>query len=202
MEIILPLHYFPNIAYFSYLKRSAKVFLDPQEHYQKGTFRNSTTILGPNGAQNLIIPIRKSAKSLIGAKEIAYDMPWHMQHIKSIRTAYSSAPYYEYYSEVIFDLLREQESSLWKLNMQILNQCVSWLKLPTKLTALTDESMQIMMEQNIPLVRPLLSLKYTEEVHHLTKNYPQIFEYKFGFVDNLSIIDLLMCCGPSAAQYI
>ena len=30
------------------------------------------------------------------------------------------------------------------------------------------------------------------------KEYSQVFEYKYGFLENLSILDLIFNCGPEA----
>jgi len=201
MNVILPLFYLPNIHYFSVISRNKSIILDNREIYQKGSFRNSSILLGPNGPQKIIVPVKKHKLKAYKELEIAYDMPWHLQHVKSIQTAYSNAPFYEYYADGILEILKEKEKSLWELNTQLLMRCLKWLHLEPDIQMLTQ--VENLTDPHGKAINDLhQSYEGIEfEIHH-QKPYAQVFEYKFGFVPHLSILDLLMCCGPSATRYL
>ena len=48
-NILIELHYLPSIQYFTKLLHYPTVYLETQEHYVKGTYRNRCNIASANG---------------------------------------------------------------------------------------------------------------------------------------------------------
>jgi hypothetical protein len=151
------------------------------EHYQKGSFRNRCHIAGPNGVQRLSIPLVKGKHNQMPIKEvrIAYDEPWQVRHWRSIRTAYGNAPYFEHYADDLAPHYEKHYTFLFDLNLEllrlVLQQKLGW------------QGEIVLSTSYIPADLP----------KDLPQQYPQVFEDKHGFLPDLSILDLLFCCGKN-----
>ncbi|MEZ4949950.1 MAG: WbqC family protein [Saprospiraceae bacterium] len=98
---LIELHYLPNIQYMSKWYLYDEIILEGSENYSKGGFRNRCMIATSLGAKRLSIPLQKGKNNQTSIKEvkIAYDQDWQTQHWRSIKTAYNSAPYFEFYAD-------------------------------------------------------------------------------------------------------
>ena len=67
---VFPLFYLPNVEFFKNLQsfKDQTILVEKYEHYPKQTFRNRTSIAGPNGILNLSVPIKRESEKYI--KEI------------------------------------------------------------------------------------------------------------------------------------
>jgi len=169
--------------------------LEQHEHYQKRSSRNRCTVLTSNGPENLSIPLKKGKnnKTNIREVEISYDENWMRNHIEAIKSAYGSSAFINYYLDDIEALLYQESSLLWDLNWATLN----WMK---KQLGISNEFKLSESFEKINKEEPLMRVEANK--NQPSKPYAQVFEYKFGFVDNLSILDLLFCMGPEAKNYI
>ncbi len=188
-HIILPTSYCAPISHYA-LKIQFPTITEIQEHFQKRSWRNKMAILAPNGIQNLSIPLEKGkTQTLITDVQIAYHEDWIKAHTNAIRTAYSSAPYFEYYINELVEILQSRFEKLFDLN-EILE---SWLS--KKLDIHYDKLHTSSFEKN-----------YSAEFYDFRRKpincqlpyYHQVFEDKFGFTQGLSILDLLFNCGPES----
>lgn len=188
---ILPSVYFGNIAYFHILLHHEKVLIDLNEPYQKQTFRSRCEYLSANGIAKLSIPvIRPNGKAtLMKEVEISNAENWRKDHLKAIESAYARTPYYIYYIDAITAILQTDHQFLWELNEALLKYCIEKVGLTVGLSY---------TEQQHPLKendwRIIFSLK---KQAFETKRYIQTFEERFGFQNNLSILDLLFNEGPN-----
>ena len=144
MELVIDLHFLPCIEYFCALIRHQKVFLESDESYVKGSFRNKAFIVTSNGKQRLSIPLKrgKHQQKNIQTVEISYNEDWQRQHWKSIKTAYENAPYWEDYSyDIASLLLQADKKTLWEYNLNVLNGLLEILNINSEIL-LTDEYLQ------------------------------------------------------------
>ncbi|MCC7299193.1 MAG: WbqC family protein [Bacteroidia bacterium] len=151
--------------------------------FEKQTFRNRIAIAGPNGVQNLIIPIAHTGhKQDFNEVKISSQENWQRQHQASLNAAYRKSPFYEFYDYKIHALMQENTDSL----------------------ALCIESSILLLCQAFQLpIQP----QFTNEFNHQFQSFPlpeysQVFENKFGFRDGLSALDLLFNLGPEASDYL
>ena len=197
MKIALCPTYLPNIENFSWMISQKKVHFYGGLNYQKQSLRNRAEIYGANGKLKLTIPIkhlhggfRKLDKDVC----IAYDIDWQKKHWKSICSAYRSSPYFEYFESELYPFFQKKEITLFLLNIRLIE----------KLMLLIDHSFDYEIikpkAKKIEKINSLISSK--KEVKSEFKEYVQVFGNKFGFLPNLSILDLLFNLGPETKTYL
>lgn len=197
MKILLPIFYLPPISWFSeFLKEENEVVLEQFENFPKQTYRNRTNIYGANGKLSLIIPIHHTGKRCVKDLEISYAEDWQKLHWKSIKNAYQSSPYFEYYETKLENIFKDQPITLLAFNLKALKVILEILK-TEKEYSLTEEYVQSVDFFNF---REKFSAKKDSE--YQMNEYYQTFSDKLGFIKDLSIIDLICNLGPESATYI
>ena len=174
-------------------------WIDGWEHYQKQSYRNRCALYGPNCVQTLQVPILKSETHNPMTKDIriAYQTPWQKNHFNTIRSLYKSSPFFDYYADDILPFYERRYDFLLDYNRAILEVCLKWLKMPnnTILTADYEHTPDCPDYRNT--IHPKTSHQAPDE-HFVAQPYTQVFDERFGFIPNLSIIDLAMNCGPES----
>ena len=189
--------YLPNVKYCAWIVQQQKIYFSGSTTYQKQTFRNRTEIYGANGKLKLTVPIRHThggVKSLDNEVCIAYDMDWQKQHWKSICAAYRSAPYFEFYEADLESFYQEKKVLLFDFNLSLL----------TRIMALLDLSFSYEIVRWNPDIQKRMDhliLAKSEEAENF-ETYTQVFGTKFGFIPNLSILDVLFNLGPNSGAYL
>ncbi len=198
-HILVELQYFPSIQYFSKLLAYKKVEIEQHENYTKRSYRNRCHIASANGLQRLSIPLAKGKNESqnIRAVKIANDENWQSKHWTAIQSAYGSAPFFEFYADEIRPFFEEKQTFLFDYNIKILaclldllGMAVNW-----QLTAAYDKNPSEALDfrnQISPKINPKNDANFQSPV------YGQVFEEKLGFIENLSILDLLFCKGPES----
>ena len=198
--ILLSTAYFAPVSYFTKLATIPEIHIEEHEHFIKQTYRNRTVILGANGPVSLIVPVVKGREQKIKIKElrIAYDEDWQRNHWKTICSAYNSSPFFEYYFDEIEIIFRKKSVFLYDLNQLITETILGILEIPVKIKP-TDAFEKI--PDGIMNFRERISPKLhriADDPHFVAKPYTQVFSEKFGFIPDLSILDLIFNEGPSA----
>ncbi|SNV50990.1 WbqC-like protein family [Chryseobacterium taklimakanense] len=197
MKILLPIFYLPPVSWFSvFLHHDSEVVLEQYENFPKQTYRNRANIYGANGKLSLIIPIHHNGKRAMKDIEISYSENWQHLHWKSIKNAYQSSPYFEFYEDHLKQIFDSEEKSLIKFNLRALEIILKLLK-TEKAYSLNDEYARNPAEINY---REKFSAKQPSEFE--MEEYYQTFSDKLGFLADLSIIDLLCNKGPESLTYI
>jgi hypothetical protein len=201
MTALLSTAYLPPVQYISkFLK--GPVLIEQHENFQKQSFRNRCCIIGANGMQQLVIPVKKmhGEKMPVQSVEIDYSSPWVNIHKKSIRSAYQNSAYYEFYADDFNALYDTRVPGLFDWNMVCLKTIFTFLKLNTEILTTTG---YIKNENEMDDYRDSISSKprlYKEDPHFKPTVYQQVFTERFGFQPNLSIIDLIFNEGPRAKE--
>ena len=188
--------YFGPIDYYAEMVKSQSLNIEVCENFQKQTYRNRMNILGANGKLMLNIPTLHDGTRIFKDLQPSYEYDWQKEHIKSLKSAYQSSPYFEYYEDDIIPILEKKEKFLLDLNLktiEFMNQ-----KLNLDLEIKQTESYQIIDKEFD--FRNQFSAKKPAQ-YELTE-YAQVFDDKFEFVSDLSILDLLFSEGPSAVVYL
>lgn len=178
-----------------------QIQIEAHEHYIKGGFRNRFCIATANGIASIGIPLRKGKNEgqSIKSVEIAYETDWQRQSWNTIKSAYQRAPFFEHYAESVQPLLTHRHKYLYDLNWESLHLILRWLKWPT---TISESEIYQKTEQTLSAVDFRNKMKVNNRSEFESKPYPQVFEDKWGFISNLSILDLLFCMGPEAAKYL
>ena len=196
-KVLLPLFYLPPISWFSiFSDENNQITFEQFEHFPKQTYRNRTCIFGTNGKLPLIIPIHHNGKRAFKDIEISYAERWQNLHWKSIKTAYQSSPYFEYYENYLEKIYKNQPKFLIDFNLKSLEIINNILKI-NKEFSLTEEYIKSPEEKDF---REYFSAKKEPEMPQ--KEYYQTFSDKLGFIKDLSILDLLCNIGPESYSYL
>ncbi|SDE96232.1 WbqC family protein [Epilithonimonas hungarica] len=196
-KVLLPIFYLPPVSWFSvFLDEENEVLFEQFENFPKQTYRNRAAIYGANGKLPLIIPIKHTGKREVKDIEVSFAEDWRKLHWKSIKTAYQSTPYFEYYEDKLKKIYEEQIISLKDFNLKALGIILDILKTEKKYE-LTDEYFKNPEAEDY---REKFSAK-SESPSEFEKYY-QSFSDKNGFIKDLSILDLLCNIGPESLTYI
>ena len=197
MKILLPIFYLPPLSWFAvFLKVENEVVLEQFENFPKQTYRNRANIYGANGRLSLIIPTRHTGKRIMKETEISHRENWQQLHWKSIKTAYQSSPYFEFYEEKLEKIFEFKTDSLIEFNLNALKIIQDILK-TEKAYSLNNDYVKIPLEENY---REKFSAK--KETEFEMEQYYQIFSDKLGFEKDLSILDLICNKGPETLTYL
>lgn len=196
-KILLPIFYLPPISWFSvFLNPENEITFEQFENFPKQTYRNRAIIYGANGKLPLIIPIKHTGKRELKDIQISYVEDWQKIHWKSIKTAYQSTPYFEYYEDKLKAIFDEKIDSLLEFNLKTLKIVLDILKTEKEFT-LTEEYFKNPELENY---REKFSAKTESETE--MAQYYQSFSDKNGFIKDLSILDLICNIGPESLTYL
>lgn len=196
-QSLLPIFYLPPISWFSeFLDENTEILLEKFEHFPKQTYRNRANIYGANGKLSLIIPIHHNGKREMKDIEISYAENWQKLHWKSIKTAYQSSPYFEFYEDYIADIYQFKDKFLLDYNLKSLEIIQKILK-SDKTFGFTESYNKTTDFKDF---RNYFSAKV--ETSAELEEYYQTFSDKMGFIKDLSILDLICNKGPESATYI
>lgn len=197
MTLLYPT-YFPNISSYIVMAHAEKLVFEVQDSYQKQTYRNRCYICGANGKLGLHIPVQYSQKNRQNTSEILIDNSsnWQSIHWKSLESAYKTSPYFEYYQDDLVSLFTTKKESLLGFNLECIEIINSCLNLSIKYS----KSLEFNKEKQQKEYRYLVNARKESEIK--INPYIQVFQEKHGFINNLSILDLLFNEGPNAKSYI
>ncbi len=196
-NILLPVFYLPPVSWFSeFLNAENEIIFEQFENFPKQTYRNRTNIYGANGKLSLIIPINHNGSRIFKDIEISYREDWQKLHWKSIKTAYQSSPYFEYYEDKLIKLYESRSKFLLDFNLKSIEIVQNILK-TEKAYSLNNEYVKFPEEVNF---RERFSAKNPSEYE--MNEYYQTFSDKMGFLKDLSILDLICNKGPESVTYL
>ena len=197
MEVLVQPTYFPSISNLVAMANASKVTFEVDDNFQKQTNRNRMYIYSPNGLQMLNVPVKHGSQLHQKTKDIRIenDFDWQKQHFKSLEAAYRSSPFFEYFEDNIVPIFQKKHTFLLDLNFE------------------TFEFINASLRANFTFD------KTTEYHHHVSESdfrllangkkdpsvfepYPQVFQEKAGFLNNLSVLDLIFNEGKFALEYL
>jgi len=199
--IVIESQYFPPLEYFSLIKDESEIMIDGHEHFVKQTYRNRCYILTSNKILPLSVPLNGVNKK-ISTQSIKIDasVDWRKDHWRAITSAYNRSPFFEYYDQYIYDIIYGKYELLIDLNKEILSFCLKVLQLDVKIAYSEKyiETRDTGFQDYRSVIHPKIG--HLHRKIHKTKAYTQVFGNNFA--SNLSILDLVFCCGPDSRNYI
>ena len=195
-KILIP-PYFGPISTWAEIY-NCDVIWDIHKNYNKQSYRNRTFIHSANGVQKLTVPIKHSLiKFTLNDSYIDNSTNWQQIHWKSIKIAYSSSPYFEFYKDSLEVFFSKKYTKLLDLNMKTIKMVSEWLEVDQN----NDFSKKYVEDYNIKFdLRNLIEHK--NKIKKLIPKYTQVFSNKNGFINDLSIIDLIFNEGPNSLRFL
>lgn len=209
--MLLSIAYFPPISYFALIAKYRDVCIEACENYQKQSWRNRCRYYAADGPQYLNFPIvHEGTHELpISRIKVDYSTPWVLKTKRAITSAYDSSACFEYYKDELFSILDSHPETLFDLDMQIIKFFLRKTGIEANIR-LTEEYVAPDPAEGAEGrygrdYREILHPKRPDTVLKdlgLEKPYFQVFARKYGFIPNLSIMDLLFNEGPDSIMYL
>ena len=179
------------------------VYIEACENYQKQSWRNRCRILAADGPAYLNFPIVHEGSHELPITEIKvdYSTPWVLKTKRAIASAYESSAYFDYYKDDLFAILDSRPETLFELDMRIIRFFLDKIGIAAELR-LTDT---FQPSSGVDDYREVLHPKRPNTVLKdlgLEKPYFQVFARKYGFISDLSIMDLLFNEGPDSICFL
>ena len=200
MTVLIHPTYFPSISHFVAMVKADAITFEMEDNFQKQTNRNRTYIYSPNGIQLLNIPVKHSKERHQKTKEVKIetDFDWQKQHFKSLEAAYRSSPFFEFFEDDIRPLFKKKHTYLMDLNFETIELVSKCLRMKLAYNT-TTEYFQEVDSNSVMDFRKLANGKKDD---YKFEPYTQVFEEKQGFLNNLSILDVLFNEGKYTLDYL
>lgn len=199
--ILLSSAYLAPVEYYTKLYAADRVLVERYDHYMKQTYRNRCVIVGANGTLALTIPTEKDdhLKVLMKDVRISDHGNWRHVHWNALESAYRNSPFFEYYADDFRCFYEKKYPFLWDFNQALCEVVCSLIDLHPKMAGTTDYQTEWSSDTTDfrQLIHPKIDYKEADPSFHPLPYY-QVFKEKFGFIPNLSIVDLLFNMGPES----
>jgi hypothetical protein len=211
-------HYVPWLRYFEKIARcDAFVVLDNIQ-FSKNGWQNRNAIKGPQGRQLLTVPVHAHQDAAINEVTIDNKVHWQAKHWKSIEQAYRRAPHFDQYAPALKVVYEKEWTHLHELNAHMLAIYLEALAIKTPITYASDLNvLGTATDRLVNIIHAVGGDAYYSGAHalevyldadalaaagialKLQQWTPPVYPQLHGdFLPDLSIIDLLMNCGPDS----
>ena len=189
--------YWGPISYYAKVLEYNDIVLEAKESFVKQTYRNRTYVDGPNGALMLNLSVNHQSSRQIDLITLNQSENWAQKHWQALQTSYGSSPFFDAISADLEALYQKPYQRLWDLNMDTFKLVCKWLRIQPQLKYSQDwQAVNHELEDYRSAFHPKIKLARN------LPYYPQVFEHKAGFKENLSILDLICNEGPAAFDYL
>lgn len=182
----IPLFYLSPIGAYSLIFNNISSFCD-QGAFSRKSFLHRGYIGTQSGKIELIIPLCKHDRdTCLKSIRISNTQNWQKNHWNTIRTAYNSSPFFEYYQDEFEPIYQNDHTFLVDFNRAINQVIFHALGMNFQVSGESYDD------------RLLLRSVWKTE----WPSYHQVFEQEQGFISDLSILDLLFNLGPESRIYL
>ena len=195
-SVYLSTAYLGPVQYYCKLLSFDGVMLEAQESYLKQTYRNRCLIATANGTQSLSVPVENppTDKCLIRDIRISDHGNWRHLHWNALVSAYGMSPFFEYYWYDFAPFYERNYQFLFDFNEQLRLTVCELLDIHPQVNFTTEYS-PVVRNDFRETIRPKPT---STDNSFAPKPYYQVFQGKYDFLSNLSIIDLLFNMGPES----
>ena len=209
---LLQTTYFGPVQWYQKLHLYDQVLIEQYDSYQKQTFRNRCVIATANGLQTLTVPVEHPTTSIqqpasnVQCKDlrISDHNQWRRIHWNALQSAYSESPFFEYYVDDIRPFFEKKYTFLIDFNEEIRQKMCELIDIHPTIDYTTAYISDISHQPSvIKDFRDVIHAKHPQpDAGFAPRPYWQVFDRKYGFQPNLSILDLLFCMGPESVFYL
>ena len=195
---VLSVAYLPPALYFQKILSYDMILIEGAEHFVKQTFRNRCSIYGANGKLDLTIPlVHSSERTSILNKKISHSEQWQKLHWKSLQSAYRSAPYFEFFEQEFEYFYSAEFENLFYFNLELIKLVCRLLKMNFSYEITKEWRREYAAADDFRLSISPKSKIFLSNSFPVNPYY-QVFSSKFGFIPNLSVVDVLFHEGLNA----
>ena len=215
-QALLSSTYFGPVQWYQKLYRYDKVQVEACDNFIKQTYRNRCVIAAANGLQALTVPVERASdgnmdangaqpgKCLMKDIRISDHGNWRHLHWNALTSAYGESPFFEFYADDIRPFFERKWTFLYDFNAEICAKMCELIGLepaiePTTEYLPADSPALAGIHDYRDAIRPKHP---AEDVTFTPRRYYQVYERKYGFSPNLSILDLLFNMGNESLLYL
>lgn len=199
---VLAMTYFGPVQWYQKLNRYGTCIMERHDHFIKQTYRNRCVIATTQGTQALTVPTESYEGLKCETKDIRISDHgnWRHLHWNALQSAYGESPFFDFYADDLAPFFERKWSFLYDFNMEI----------TAKICELIDIRPHIVPSETY--VRPTDEMRDFRDVirpkhpgeddEFCPKPYYQVYKEKFGFLPNLSILDLLFNEGNESIFFL
>lgn len=205
---ILSSAYFAPVQWYQKLNRYENIVIEQHDNFIKQTYRNRCVIATTQGLQALTIPVERPSDARLDKTQlkdicISDHGNWRHLHWKALLSAYGESPFFEYYADDIHPFYEKKYKFLLDFNMEINEKMMELLDIEKSSLSLSNEYSSYEGDSDTVDFREVIRPKHPgEDKEWQPKKYYQVYQQKFGFQPNLSILDLLFNEGNEAVCYL
>ncbi|MBP7374093.1 MAG: WbqC family protein [Prevotella sp.] len=203
--VLLGSTYFGPVQWYQKLNRYENCVIEQHDNFIKQTYRNRCVIPTTNGLQSLSIPVTTIADAQISKTpmkdiRISDHGNWRHIHWNALCSAYGESPFFEYYQDDIRPFFEKKWDFLVDFNMEITLKMNELLDVHPMMS-LTEEF--VSPDEDTVDLRDIIRPKHPGiDNDFIPKKYYQVYQQKFGFQHNMSILDLLFNEGNESIFYL
>jgi len=214
-------HYLPWLRYFEKIARADVFIVLDTIQYSKNGWQNRNRIRTADGSTLLTVPVHARLGQTLDTIEIDNGARWRTKHWATIRQQYARAPYWKRYATDLEEAYARDWRTLNELNDFMLGRFLRMLGIDTRIEyASRLDAPGTATQRLINLVKAVDGTAYYSGAYALevyldageleaasidlvlqqwqSPVYPQV--HGGEFVPDLSIVDLLMNCGPESRE--
>ncbi|MEK7794232.1 MAG: WbqC family protein [Candidatus Hydrogenedentota bacterium] len=216
------LHYLPWLRYVEKIARADVFIVLDDIQYNKGGWQNRNKIKAADGPLLLTVPVLAKDQQRLDEVRINNTIDWRRKHFRSIEQAYRSSPYWAEHAPFLAATYDHEWTALNDLNKHMLNYFMNALGLRTPVRYSSElEVPGIATERLSSLIRAVggdayytgtyavdsyldMGLFENNGIQVLLQHWtPPIHPQLHGdFAPDLSILDVLLNCGPTTLDVI
>jgi len=217
--------YLPGLRLFDKIARADTfVYLDTVPMESSG-FENRNKIKTAHGWQWLTVPVLRNSYQIrpMYTVEIPYTTPWQRKHRRTLETCYGGAEWYKWVFGRLGGVYAAQQQRSWQylstLNLVMLNELMEMLGLKTPVVMASKHDFGgHKSELVLDMCKKLGATKYIFgakgrdyakvedferegiELEFQDYQHPVYNQLHGEFLPNMSVVDLLMNCGPKSLE--
>ncbi|MBI3232623.1 MAG: WbqC family protein [Bacteroidetes bacterium] len=203
-QVIVESHVLPCVNQFRKMAHADVVYIDLHQRFEKQTYRNRYYIATAQGKFPMIVPVQQG-KTKLSMKDvqISYADHWQRNHIKTIKSAYGSSPYFIYFIDEFESVYMEQKKYLYEWNNNLLLWLFKQFKILSEVSLIVDPEHYTILKASPKIVEPTAKIETTDlrnlytiqNTDEVAEPYMQVFSETTGFLPHLSILDYLFNIG-------
>ena len=223
---LLSTTYFGPVQWYQKLNRFDTIYIERCESFVKQTYRNRCVIATTNGLQTLSIPVEhtqekgEESSRLITDIRISNHGNWRHLHWNALMSAYGDSPFFDYYVDDLKPFFEDRWENLFDFNMAITHKMCELLDIHPNIQ-FTENYIPSRKEEggrrkensiDSPIFNSQFSIFNFRDVIRpknpipdetfTPQTYYQVYQKKWGFQPNLSILDLLFNMGNESILYL
>jgi hypothetical protein len=210
--------YLPWLGFFAKLARADVFVLLDDVQFTKNGWQNRNRIKGPSGPQWITVPVRHQFPQTIDEVEVIEAEPWRRKHVRALQSNYGKAAHFAAEMPLLAAVLERSWSHLAPLNIELTRRLTRRLEIDTRIVLGSElETRDHPTLRLVDLCRSLdadvylsgaggrayldarqladadIELRFQDYAH---PTYPQLHG---DFEPCMSVVDLLMNCGPESS---